>query len=472
MVETAVGEAVRDRSRFDAVRDAAVPAVLLFVLVLRTAGAVSDPDTFWHLATGRQLTRGWAFTGPDPLSPFTTGTWVRHQWLPDLLFFSAQRTGGDALVAWLLPLMTALTMGVVYAVLRARTTALLAGVLTGLTFVAMSGSISLRPQVLSFAFAAVVAGAWLKAATSGGTPWLVLPVTWLWACCHGFWVLAPLIGFLTVSGSVLDRRPRSLVVRQLGVAAGSLVVAAITPVGPQLLTAPLRVREVTAYIQEWQPPPLLSTPVVAAAVLIILPIAVWLRRRPLGPAAEVILLLACVPAVLTARRTVGVAAVVAAVVAAQVLQRVMPVARERVRRSEVVAAVTATAVALALAWLALPKPDTVVGFPQDMDEVLGREPSGTVVCNDYDAGGWLLWRHPQLVPVIDGRTELFPVERIQAHLAFEAARPGWEDYASSSGCQLALVRSESPVAKSLKAAGGWSVVVAGDDWSLFESHPS
>ena len=89
-----MGEAMRDRSRFDAVRDAAVPAVLLFVLVLRTAGAVSDPDTFWHLATGRQLTRGWAFTGPDPLSPFTTGTWVRHQWLPGPALLQRAADGG------------------------------------------------------------------------------------------------------------------------------------------------------------------------------------------------------------------------------------------------------------------------------------------------------------------------------------------------------------------------------------------
>ena len=248
-------------------------------------------------------------------------------------------------------------------------------------------------------------------------------------------------------------------------------MGAITPIGPQLLTAPLRVREVTGYIQEWQPPPLLSTPVLAAAVLIIPPLAVWLRRRAFGPAAEVLLVLACVPAVLSARRTVGVAAVVVAVVAAQVLQRVMPVAREQVRRSEVVAAATATVVALALSWLALPKPDTLVGFPQDLDEVLGRKSSGTVVCNDYDAGGWLLWRHPQLCPSSMAARSSSTVERIRAHLAFQAARPGWEDYADQLGMPAGPRAIRKPRGTSLGDAAGWSVVIAGDGWSLFESQP-
>lgn len=459
--------AIVGQPRSTAVRDAAVPAILLTVFAVRSAGAVTDPDTFWHLATGRQLTQDWAFAGPDPLSPFTNGTWVRHQWLPDLLFFGSQHLGGPALLAWLLPLMTVVTMGVVYAVLRSRTGALLAGVLTGLAFIAASGSISLRPQVLSFAFTAVVAGAWLRAPTSERVPWLVVPITWVWACSHGLWVLAPAIGLLAVVGSLIDRAPRPFVVRQLVVAVASLAVGALTPVGPRLLLAPLQVSGVTQYIQEWQPPPLLSLPVLAASALILLPAAVWVRERPVGPAVEALLLLACVPGVLSARRTVGVAAVVAAVVAAQALQRVMPMPRDRVRRSEVFAAVTASVVALGLAWLAIPRPETVRGFPGGMDEVLAARPAGAVVCNDYDVGGWLLWQHPQLIPVIDGRTELFTVQHIREHLAFVAARPGWEEYAARSGCELALVRTTSPVAGTLGDAAGWSRIVADDNWSLF-----
>ena len=34
-------------------------------------------------------------------------------------------------------------------------------------------------------------------------------------------------------------------------------------------------------------------------------------------------------------------------------------------------------------------------------------PAGTVVFNDYQLGGWMLWEHPTLDPVIDGRADVY-----------------------------------------------------------------
>jgi len=43
--------------------------------------------------------------------------------------------------------------------------------------------------------------------------------------------------------------------------------------------------------------------------------------------------------------------------------------------------------------------------PTGLDAALDRLPPGTRVLNDYDVGGWMVWRHPDLEHYIDGSRE-------------------------------------------------------------------
>ncbi len=423
-----------------------VLAVLTLVfLVARTAAPVRDADTFWHVAAGRQTLTDWTFVGPDPLSPFTGGPWIRHQWLPEAVFATLQDQVGLGALALALPVMAAAAIWVLYLVLRQFSGVLLSSVLLALAFLTMSGSISLRPQVLSFAGTAGVLGLWL---TSHAEPqqrrlWWVVPVTWLWACCHGLWLLSPVIGAAVLVGWAVDRRS----VRRLWPAAAIVfscfVVGLLTPVGPQLLLAPLQVRNVAAYIQEWQPPPWSSLPFIALVVLLVLVALGWFVGRQMPPTSHLLLTLLAVVLGLSARRTVGIAGIILVVVAAAPLQRLLPRAREAWSGRELawsgVAAMVGVAAAGVVIW-SLPSP--LAGYPATAFRQLGSVATGSVVCVEYETGSWLLWRHPGLVPSVDGRTELYSPAQLQLALSFTDGVAGSDELLrQATGCRHAVVRT-------------------------------
>ena len=417
----------------------------LVFLVARTAAPVRDADTFWHVAAGRQTLADRTFVGPDPLSPFTAGPWIRHQWLPETVFATLQDRLGMGALALALPVMAAATIWILYLVLRQFSGVLLALVLLALAFLTMSGSISLRPQVLSFAGTAGVLGLWLTSGAGGSLRrlWWVVPVTWLWACCHGLWLLSPVIGVGVVVGWAVDRRST----RALGPAAlvvvASFVVGLLTPVGPQLLLAPLQVRKVASYIQEWQPAPWSSLPFIALGVLLVLVALGWFAGRRMPPTSHLLLTLLALVLGLSARRTVGIAGISLVVVAAAPLQRFLPRAREAWSGRELawsgVAAMVGVAAAGVVIW-SLPSP--LAGYPATAFRQLGSVAKGSAVCVEYETGSWLLWRHPGLVPSVDGRTELYSPAQLELALRFTNGAAGSDELLrQATGCRHALVHT-------------------------------
>jgi hypothetical protein len=447
---------------------AVLPGLLLLGLGLRTLGPVHDPDTWWHIRSGAELVRTWTFVGPDPWGTFATREWIRHQWLMDLAFGRADALGGLPAVAWLLPAMAVASGAAIVAVCRARASVLVSCVVAAVVVLAMSGSLSLRPQVVSFGFAAVVAGAYLAGADDLRARWWLVPLTWVWASCHGLWVVGPAMGLAVAAGLALSRTTRGAAASVAAVAVASVAAAALTPVGPRLLWAPFQVRHVTPFIEEWQRPSWTDPAFLAGLALVLGAAAIWrsARRRP--SAARVLLLLLALVLVVLSRRTVGVGACVAAPLAAEALQSALPLVRERLGRREV--ALTALLAGATLAVTALLAP-AVAGTPREVPEAMAPDlaalPARTVVCNSYDAGSWLLWRFPALRPVIDGRTELYTPQQIEAHLAFTAGAGSWSRYAEEHGCRVALVRSDAPVSADLRS-GGWGLVRSTGDWVLWE----
>ncbi len=449
----------------------AVPAVLLLGMVVKTLAPVHDPDTWWHLRSGAELARTWVFDGPDPWGTFATREWIRHQWLADLAFGAADRLGGLPAVAWLLPAMTAFVVVALYSVSRRRAGLLVTCLVVVVAYLAMSGSLSLRPQVLSFGFTAVTAGAWLATVEDGRMRWWLVPLTWVWASCHGLWVVGPAIGAAVVAGMALARDSRRSAVRTLWIPLASVAAAAVTPVGPRLLWAPFQVRDVTPYLQEWQRSSLTDPPFIAGVALLLLVGGGWglARRRP-HPAHALVLLLAVV-LVLVSRRTVGIGSCVAAPLTAAALQSLLPLAREVFGRLEArVAAVGALLGMVVAAFLAPAVASRPDGVPEGLTFRLAGLPAGTVVCNSYDAGSWLLWRLPELRPVIDGRTELYTPAQVEAHLAFVAGDPSWRAYVAARDCTAALLRSSAPVVPTLEV-GGWRRAGTDSDWVLLEPPP-
>ncbi|MFC7595441.1 hypothetical protein ACFQU3_09015 [Terrabacter sp. GCM10028922] len=436
-----------------------LPAFLLLLFVLKPLGPVKDPDAYWHVVAGEHLQQTRQFVLDDPFGAATENVWILNQWLPELIMHWAHTAYGLAGVAWLLCLGSLLIGVAVLASCRRWSSPLASALVVAVAFVALSGSLSPRPQLVTFALTAVTTSAWLLTREDGRARWWLVPLTWLWACSHGMWFVGPVVGGAVVVGLVLERRvaPRSAA-RLAVVPALSVVFAGVTPVGPTLYTSPFQVSGVTELISEWQPPGLGDPALIAALALVALVVVDQMRRDRLEWTAVLLTLVAMMLA-LSWARTVGLAAVVLAPLAAKAIQRLMRQPVSRARRRERLAAGSAGAVALGVAALLAPSVAATPAIgPNGLEAALSRLPAGTVVCNDQADGGWLMLRHPDLKPTMDTRVELYTVERIQAYLAFMSAGPGWQTYPAEVRCTYAVLPSDAAVVPALRWSGGWQVV--------------
>jgi hypothetical protein len=443
-------------------------AAVVAILIARTAGAVRDQDTLWHVASGRDLLAGGSLVGADPFGVPSKAVWVRHQWLADLAFGAAEHFGGLRLVAGLLPIMTALTLLTVYLCLRRSAGRLVSLLLLVASFVGMSGSLSARPQVLSFLLTALVTWMWLHALERKRAPWLVIPVTWIWAMLHGLWVLSPVIGSVILVASLLSPELRESALRRSGVVLGSAIAGLLTPLGWHTVTAVRQVNAVRPYIQEWSRSALGEPAFTVSALLVLLLAALLMRsgRSTDGYVSWGLLILA-ITLTMSARRTVGAGAIIAAMTAAPYLQTQLGRAREAVAARERALVGGGALLGLVFAGLAIARGPELVGLPELPAAVWGLVP-GERVCNEYDAGSWLLYAAPDSSPTIDGRLELYSPEQILAQRGFVTDGKAWPHYVQENSCTTVLMREGRPALESMSESG-WRVRHATGGWILLET---
>lgn len=449
----------------------ALPGLVALVAVVQLARPVGDPDTFWHLAAGDYLGRTWTFDGPDPWSTMSTQPWRLHEWLPELLMSGVQQLLGLPGVAWLLPLGGAAIGLTLWRATRPRASLLASAAVTSVAFVAMSQSLSLRPHLVSFALAIAFTAAWLRSARDGRPRWWLVPVSWLWTCSHGMWFFGVVIGVVAILGIALDRVVgRRQWLRLALVPLASLAVAALTPTGPTLLLSPFAVNETTQYIEEWMPPSLHQPGFLAFLALAATVVLIWARSRRPVRWTEVLLVGLAIGLALLYARTVAMGAAVIAPVAAAAIQTLLPSEREPVTRLEVSLTLGLTTLGLLVAALVLPAKAAVPTWGAgDLDAPLSALPGGTVVCNDYGVGGWLIWAHPNVRPTIDGRVEVYATGHVKEHIDFERAAPGWQSYLTSTHCTYALLTKDQPVVEALTDRAHWTVVRRGSQYVLLRA---
>lgn len=451
-----------------------VAFVLLLLALARHAGSgVSDPDALWHVLAGEHVWRTHDLVGPDPYSTFTTQPWVLNQWLPELAMAGAAHLGGLPALAWLAAAGQLAVCVSLLALCRGVAGPLAAALVAGAAVLGTADSLSPRPQLVGFVLLAVVVGAWLRSARDLRPRWWLVGVTWLWACCHGTWVVGVSVGAAVVVGLALERRAtRGTLLRLAAVVAASLAASALTPLGLRLYDSFAAVRAVSPYILEWRRPTLDSPSVLVTLALVLLVPLLWLVARARPRWVEVLLWLLAVAWGASSMRTVGIGAVVVAPLAAQALDRALARPRPRVGRREraLVGAGLVAALGLA-AVLAAAGPDDPQGVPSRLDRSLSALAPGTVVWNSDLLGGWLMYSHPGLRHTADTRAEIYGPARARAYLRVLGAQPGWERDFDAYGARAALVERGAPLVAALEARG-WSSRGADAGYVLLEAAPA
>jgi hypothetical protein len=439
----------------------AVAAIVVSISVVMGVRPVSDPSPWLHLKVGAFLLNGGRFGLPDPWAPFASRVYVPTEWLPAIVGHEIYQAFGLPGIAWMrcvgvLGLLSAL----VWSARRSAdtmTTILVA-------FVALVGAyhaLSERPQLISFVFLAVAVSAWWRTALDLRPRWWLVPMTWLWACSHGLWIVGVAVGAIVIAGLLFDRRlTRAATPGLLAIPLLSLAAAGLTPLGPRLLLTPFVVSSnASEFVGEWQPTSAHDPFAVVTLAMLGLVILAWVRlgRRP--PWWQIGLLLTGVAATLAATRTIAVGAVIAAPLLANEIQlyRARPVVAVTRRSRSAWGALVVVALISAVP-LSTARAQNPVAVPERLMPQLSAIPSGTVVLAQGDINGWLFWADPQIKPVLDPRIEVYSPAHVRAFVSGMAAGPGWKQFVVKTGARYALVPSDSPIAAALVDSAGWSQI--------------
>ena len=433
---------------------------------------VSDPDAWWHLKAGAYVLSHWKFNGPDPWVPFSTRPFVLTQWLPEVVAQKGYELFGLPAVAWLrCAAILALISALVWAARQAGDSvpAIIAALAA---LIGTGGSLSERPQLVSFVLLAITVGAWWKTAGDLRPRWWLAPMTFLWACSHGMWGIGVLIGLVVIAGLTLDRRlDRRTTIRLLAVPALSVVAAALTPVGPRLILTPIEVSSNAAqFVQEWQPTDARNISAAVTLVMIALALLPWIRGTSTRPWWQIALAGTAVVSTLAMMRTVPVGSIIAAPLLASSLQEQRRTPATPLTRRGTwawIGLVTAAAIlAMPIAGVLAQRPS---GWPEGLRPQLAAIPAKTVVLNDFTAGGWLLWAEPQLTPVIDLRSEIYSMDYIRDYIRTKEVRAGWQRFLDQTKPKYALLRAGAPLTIALQEQLKWTTVGKDADYVLLKA---
>ena len=221
---------------------------------------MSDPDSWWHLATGRYIVHQHRLPVPD-LFAYTTAVAplaleeasvrrfnLTHEWLAQSAWYGIQAAGGfGAVVLWKAVLLT-LLCGLTGWVAKRRTGSWLWGAAATLAAAALAVEFAHdRPSILSYVFTA----AFIAILEDRQRLWLLPVLSLVWANCHGGFFL----GWTVCGAYAIDALARRAPDRNRIVIAGVVAVLAsgINPNGFASLATLLHYRRspMQATLIEW-----------------------------------------------------------------------------------------------------------------------------------------------------------------------------------------------------------------------------
>lgn len=435
------------------------PAVLLGLLALLVSsrvGAIVNTDTFFHLRLGDEFLHGWAPSSPESVSTFATADWLPTQWLGQIGMAWIAQEWGLAGVSVATGLLIVALLSLYFVLARAHVSLGLSVLLLLVAALASAPFLSGRPQMFSYAFAALVTAGWLNTWRGGRIPWWVIPLTWLWAMLHGMWSVSVIISGAAVLGLVLDARVRlSGAWRPAAVPLLALAAGCLTPMGPGLLTSVVRVGSISTYFAEWGPADFHSLGnLLALATLAGLGVIALRSREPMEWTP---LLMTGVAAawLFYSARTVPVA--VAMLVPLASMQLAHVTRRPARMRLETPVLVLVLAAGVALCFTQSSQDDTDPRADSAAHASVDDLATGTPLLNAWGEGGYDMWRHRDLNIVMHGYGDMFTNDELDRNVDISDLESGWYDEVTGMGIRDALLPKGSRLAMALSEKG-WTTL--------------
>jgi hypothetical protein len=453
---------------------------------LRLGTPIADPDLGWHLAAGRHILETGTLPRVDGFSYVAQGRpWLLYSWLAEVLFAAIDRAlgpGGLIVTATTLVLSTfAVVLG------SCRAAGARPAVAVAATFFAALVAMptwSVRPQLFSFLFVAVLARALAaleRAATSRAAAppplrrlWLLVPIMALWANTHVFFVHGlSVLGIHVLTGwrrwlwDVEGRRPRWRSLACLAAIGGALLV---NPYGYRLLLhlGDLAGERTTfAMVRELQTPSLhdLHGKVLTAFFFSIV-VALAFSRVPTRPTELPTVLLFAGLAYAMARNMPFLALLGAPVLARHADSLVRsgaraypPLSPARRRLHGALLATIAAVAVIALARSAVHPPQRAMSrtrFPAEAVAYLTAQPPLGRLFNHFNWGGYLIAHlYPRYLVSMDGRTGVYGDEILRRYRATQLLAADWRRFLAECDPQVILWPVGEPFVRAIELLPEW-----------------
>lgn len=485
-----------------------MPIFFLFGRMDGLRTLLSDCDTGWHIRTGEWILAHRGVPAQDIFSYSKPhGAWYAWEWLTDVVWAFLNSHGGLATVAMAAILLIALTFTLLFRLVRRKSNAVVAIVVTMIAAVASSVHWLARPHLFTLLFLVLFYGA-LERVRAGetkfhGIPYLaILPAaTILWTNLHGgFFVGIVLIGTyglgeglkLVFSADLGDER--AAVARRAGkylLCAGACLAASlVNPYGYHLhahvlayLGDPYQTQHILEFLSVSFHHPLAIF--LECMLLLSALAAFWFASE--GSFIEPLVLVTWAHAALLSTRNIPLFMIVAAPPAAAVVEmwlgrlpgrKVAEWLRRAGEKFNAMASrmsetdgiprwhvVSLAGAALVAALLYAPHPPEKFRpefnpktFPVAAVESLGANPAGRIFTSDQ-WGDYLIYRlYGQTKVFMDGRSDFYGSEFNQKYLDVITVNYGWDKTLARFGVDTILMPPSSPLTGALKVSPGWRVV--------------
>lgn len=454
---------------------------------------VTDPDFWWHLATGRYVVAHHTIPTRDVFSLTARAhRWITHEWLTELLFYGGWMLGGFRLLMLGTAAVITLAFYLVYLAARERgAPAILAAPLILLAGLASAHTWGTRPQMLSLLLTAAygLALTRMMVRRRAGPPLYLPALMVLWVNLHGGFIFGLALLTIATAGYLLqDLATSARAARAEGdpmeggradagrcalVVALTALATLVNPNGLAGALYPLSYlgnNASTRYIAEWVSPDFHKVQYLLfeALVLIVLVGALGSPRR--ARLCDILMLLPFTFLAFQSVRNIGVFCVIAAPLAAELAFGMLP-ASWRARR--ITRALTPRVALLNCGFAAMIAAFVLISIAGRFDS--GAEaraeaeqfPIGAIRYvqthglpdrgfNSYNWGGYLIWHWaPDRAVYVDGRPDMYGDRFMDTYISAYNGNPFWRTLLSVNHLCYVLVEPGTGIDRALAAEHAW-----------------
>jgi hypothetical protein len=467
-------------------------ACCLFTIFAIAVKPVTDPDFWWHLATGRYMVGTHVIPHHDVFSLTALNhVWITHEWVTELLFYGGWSLGGTTLLILATACVITITFAIVHLTARERgAPALLSAAIVTLAAISCAHTWGTRPQMLSLLLTALFGLGITRMLTRRlAAPPLWMPLAMvLWVNLHGGFIFGlALISIATAAYLVSERyalRPRSQAsidghgsranLRQCSVVIA--LTAAATLINPNGLSGALYPLSYlgnnasTRYIAEWVSPDFHQTQYLLFEALVLALLVGALASPRRARFADIVVLLPFLYLAFESVRNISLFAVLGAPIAAEMITSALPERWQGARaprptvRGKVILnwlaviaigagivvtttdKLTATAQAKAVAKM----------YPVEALQYFATHHVSGRGFDSYNWGGYLIWNwYPSRHVYVDGRPDMYGDVFMDRYVRAYRGESLWRSLFSTNELCYALVEPSSGIAGVLRREPGW-----------------